>query len=170
MAVAAVGLGLQQRGGELLIAPFLLARAVGEQLAASLTQPVVVRDWTRQNRTWFAAVQVEKRMMFIILTLIIAVAAFYLVAMLAMVVTACLSIAGGLIAFLMIDSEVLELDRHPDLLCEIHRAAGRLFTIAQSGIEDADSVLWHGVPPVGKQERMLRRLGPRVKAIIFMER
>jgi len=39
------------------------------------------------NRTWFAAVQVEKRMMFIILTLIVAVAAFNLVSTLVMTVT-----------------------------------------------------------------------------------
>ncbi|MEI7764302.1 MAG: ABC transporter permease, partial [Comamonadaceae bacterium] len=45
------------------------AREVGAQLARSLTGDLLVRDWTRQNRTWFAAVQVEKRMMFIILTL-----------------------------------------------------------------------------------------------------
>jgi lipoprotein-releasing system permease protein len=40
-----------------------------------------------QNKTWFAAVQVEKRMMFIILTLIVAVAAFNLVSTLVMTVT-----------------------------------------------------------------------------------
>jgi len=48
---------------------------------------VLIRDWTRQNRTWFAAVQLEKRMMFIILTLIVAVAAFNLVSTLVMTVT-----------------------------------------------------------------------------------
>jgi lipoprotein-releasing system permease protein len=48
---------------------------------------VLMRDWTRQNRTWFAAVQLEKRMMFIILTLIVAVAAFNLVSTLVMTVT-----------------------------------------------------------------------------------
>src|SRR5215213_1304816 len=48
-------------------------------------------------------------------------------------------------------SEVLELVGHPDLLWQVHRAAGRLFTVTQSRIEDADSVLWHGVPPAGKQ-------------------
>jgi lipoprotein-releasing system permease protein len=47
----------------------------------------VVRDWAQENRNWFAAVQVEKRMMFIILMLIIAVAAFNLVSMLVMTVT-----------------------------------------------------------------------------------
>ncbi|MCL4744755.1 MAG: FtsX-like permease family protein, partial [Burkholderiaceae bacterium] len=40
-----------------------------------------------ENRNWFAAVQIEKRMMFIILMLIIAVAAFNLVSMLVMTVT-----------------------------------------------------------------------------------
>jgi lipoprotein-releasing system permease protein len=60
---------------------------VGAQLARSLTGDLLVRDWTRQNRTWFAAVQVEKRMMFIILTLIVAVAAFNLVSTLVMTVT-----------------------------------------------------------------------------------
>ena len=63
------------------------ARDVGAQLTRSLTGDLVVRDWTRQNRTWFAAVQVEKRMMFIILTLIVAVAAFNLVSTLVMTVT-----------------------------------------------------------------------------------
>ena len=48
---------------------------------------MVTRDWTQQNASWFGAVQVEKRMMFIILTLIVAVAAFNLVSTLVMSVT-----------------------------------------------------------------------------------
>ena len=63
------------------------APEVAAQLAGSLSGALEVRDWTRQNRTWFAAVQVEKRMMFIILTLIVAVAAFNLVSTLVMTVT-----------------------------------------------------------------------------------
>jgi len=63
------------------------ARQVADELARTLSGEVYVRDWTRQNRTWFAAVQVEKRMMFIILTLIVAVAAFNLVSTLVMTVT-----------------------------------------------------------------------------------
>mgnify|MGYP001627033809 CR=1 FL=1 len=67
------------------------ARAVAVELQAALEATgqdgVVVRDWTRANRTWFAAVQLEKRMMFIILTLIVAVAAFNLVSTLVMTVT-----------------------------------------------------------------------------------
>ncbi|MES2529703.1 MAG: lipoprotein-releasing ABC transporter permease subunit [Pseudomonadota bacterium] len=63
------------------------AREVADQLAAVMPDTVLIRDWTRQNKTWFAAVQVEKRMMFIILTLIVAVAAFNLVSTLVMTVT-----------------------------------------------------------------------------------
>ena len=63
------------------------AREVSAQLAGTLTGDLAIRDWTRQNRTWFAAVQLEKRMMFIILTLIVAVAAFNLVSTLVMTVT-----------------------------------------------------------------------------------
>ena len=63
------------------------AREVAAELGRTLTGEFLVRDWTRQNRTWFAAVQVEKRMMFIILTLIVAVAAFNLVSTLVMTVT-----------------------------------------------------------------------------------
>jgi lipoprotein-releasing system permease protein len=62
------------------------APAVGRELANSLGQDLIVRDWTQQNRTWFAAVQVEKRLMGIILTLIVAVAAFNLVSTLVMTV------------------------------------------------------------------------------------
>jgi len=63
------------------------ARDVAEQLGLMLGPQVTVRDWTRTNRNWFAAVQVEKRLMFIILTLIVAVAAFNLVSTLVMTVT-----------------------------------------------------------------------------------
>jgi len=63
------------------------AREVAADLAKTLTGELLIRDWTRQNRTWFAAVQMEKRMMFIILTLIVAVAAFNLVSTLVMTVT-----------------------------------------------------------------------------------
>ena len=63
------------------------ARTVASDLQGMLAGSLVVRDWTRQNRTWFAAVQLEKRMMFIILTLIVAVAAFNLVSTLVMTVT-----------------------------------------------------------------------------------
>jgi lipoprotein-releasing system permease protein len=63
------------------------AREVARDLQMELGPQFFVRDWTQQNKTWFAAVQVEKRMMFIILTLIVAVAAFNLVSTLVMTVT-----------------------------------------------------------------------------------
>ena len=63
------------------------AREVTRELQGALGPQFFVRDWTQQNKTWFAAVQVEKRMMFIILTLIVAVAAFNLVSTLVMTVT-----------------------------------------------------------------------------------
>ncbi len=63
------------------------APEVARQLARSLSGDLLIRDWTQQNKTWFAAVQLEKRMMFIILTLIVAVAAFNLVSTLVMTVT-----------------------------------------------------------------------------------
>jgi lipoprotein-releasing system permease protein len=63
------------------------ARRVAVSLATTLGPGVAVRDWTRTNRNWFDAVQLEKRMMFIILTLIVAVAAFNLVSTLVMTVT-----------------------------------------------------------------------------------
>ncbi len=63
------------------------APQVAEDLSRMLSGNLVIRDWSKQNRNWFAAVQTEKRMMFIILTLIIAVAAFNLVSTLVMTVT-----------------------------------------------------------------------------------
>ncbi len=78
-------------GVQLKLADEQRAREVGAALEESLTRDVSpqlhVRDWTRTNIAWFSAVQVEKRMMFIILTLIVAVAAFNLVSTLVMTVT-----------------------------------------------------------------------------------
>ena len=74
--------GVQLRLKDLNRAPLVAA-----QLEQGLGPQVVVRDWTSTNRNWFSAVQVEKRLMFIILTLIVAVAAFNLVSTLVMTVT-----------------------------------------------------------------------------------
>jgi lipoprotein-releasing system permease protein len=61
----------------------LVAREIGQRLP----QEMYTVDWTQQNVNYFRAIEIEKRMMFIILTLIIAVAAFNLVSTLVMVVT-----------------------------------------------------------------------------------
>jgi lipoprotein-releasing system permease protein len=74
-------------GVRLRLADMQRAPQVAAELSRSLDPGLLVRDWSRQNRTWFAAVQTEKRMMFIILTLIVAVAAFNLVSTLVMTVT-----------------------------------------------------------------------------------
>ena len=62
------------------------APAVAAELIGSLPRGTYATDWSRQNRTWFAAVQVEKRMMGIILFLIVLVGAFGLVSALVMTV------------------------------------------------------------------------------------
>ncbi|MEK8032978.1 lipoprotein-releasing ABC transporter permease subunit [Ideonella sp. DXS29W] len=74
-------------GVQLKLANVQEAREVGWRLAEALGPQVRVRDWTRTNAAWYDAVQIEKRMMFIILTLIVAVAAFNLVSTLVMTVT-----------------------------------------------------------------------------------
>jgi lipoprotein-releasing system permease protein len=74
-------------GVQLRLADVHDARAVAARLAAALPRNIRVSDWTRANAAWYDAVQVEKTMMFIILTLIVAVAAFNLVSTLVMTVT-----------------------------------------------------------------------------------
>jgi len=74
-------------GVQLRLADLHQARGVAQQLVDTLPPGLLVRDWTRTNRNWYDAVQLEKRMMFIILTLIVAVAAFNLVSTLVMTVT-----------------------------------------------------------------------------------
>ncbi len=60
----------------------LIARILRQQLPGDLG----ITDWTQQHMNFFRAVAIEKRMMFIILTLIVAVAAFNIVSTLVMVV------------------------------------------------------------------------------------
>ncbi|AHG63954.1 lipoprotein-releasing system transmembrane protein LolC [Advenella mimigardefordensis DPN7] len=73
-------------GVRLKIRDMISAPEVATQLTNSLPPGVVARDWTMDNRTWFAAVKTEKRMMFLILVLIVAVAAFNLLSSLVMAV------------------------------------------------------------------------------------
>jgi lipoprotein-releasing system permease protein len=60
---------------------------VTRELAGSLQGDYYISDWTMSHQNFFRAVQIEKRMMFIILTLIVAVAAFNIVSTLVMAVT-----------------------------------------------------------------------------------
>ena len=63
------------------------APAIARQLASRLDTAAFISDWTRSHANFFRAVQIEKNMMFIILSLIIAVAAFNIVSTLVMAVT-----------------------------------------------------------------------------------
>lgn len=74
-------------GVRVRVADMQEAPAVAESLMKSLPPGYFAHDWTVENKTWFAAVQVEKRMMSIILFLIVLVGAFGLVSTLVMTVT-----------------------------------------------------------------------------------
>jgi lipoprotein-releasing system permease protein len=74
-------------GVRLKIDDLFTAPAVARELAAAMPESAEVRDWTRSHSNFFRAVQIEKRMMFIILTLIVAVAAFNIVSAQVMTVT-----------------------------------------------------------------------------------
>jgi len=74
--------GIRLKLDDLFAAP-----AVARELAATLRVDAEIRDWTRSHANFFRAVQIEKRVMFIILTLIIAVAAFNIVSAQVMTVT-----------------------------------------------------------------------------------
>jgi len=74
--------GVRLKLDDLYAAP-LVARDLWQKLPVTAD----VRDWTRSHANFFRAVQIEKRVMFIILTLIVAVAAFNIVSAQVMVVT-----------------------------------------------------------------------------------
>jgi len=74
--------GLRVRLHDVLAAPVVAAH-----LRAQLPGTFEVSDWTRDNANYFRAIRIEKTMMSLILLLIVAVAAFNIVAMLVMVVT-----------------------------------------------------------------------------------
>jgi lipoprotein-releasing system permease protein len=63
------------------------ARTVARQIMSRLDANTFATDWTRSHANFFRAVEIEKRVMFVILTLIVAVAAFNIVSTLVMVVT-----------------------------------------------------------------------------------
>ncbi|HSI38000.1 MAG TPA: lipoprotein-releasing ABC transporter permease subunit [Methylotenera sp.] len=76
--------GVRLKLDDLFDAP-LIAAKLTEQLSQS--GAYFITDWTQQHANFFRAVQMEKRVMFIILTLIVAVAAFNIVSTLVMAVT-----------------------------------------------------------------------------------
>jgi lipoprotein-releasing system permease protein len=80
-------LGNGVTGVRLRLDDLYLAPQVGREVASSLGGYYRVSDWTWQHRNFFSALSTEKRMMWLILFLIVAVAAFNIVSALVMVVT-----------------------------------------------------------------------------------
>ncbi|MGC2518053.1 MAG: lipoprotein-releasing ABC transporter permease subunit [Burkholderiales bacterium] len=74
-------------GVRLKLADLFQARQVARELLTRLPGDLYVSDWTRSHANFFRAVQIEKNVMFIILLLIVAVAAFNIVSTLVMAVT-----------------------------------------------------------------------------------
>lgn len=80
-------LGDEVSGVRLKLDDMMRARTVAWQLSDQLGGLHRVRDWTMQHANLFRAVRTEKTVMFIILSLIVAVAAFNIISTLVMVVT-----------------------------------------------------------------------------------
>ncbi len=80
-------LGSSVTGVRLKLRDMMQAPLVARQLAGTLTSDAWLSDWTQEHANLFRAVALEKTMMFIILLLIVAVAAFNIVSTLVMVVT-----------------------------------------------------------------------------------
>ena len=74
-------------GVRLRLDDLFAARGVARELMAKLDRDLYATDWTRSHANFFRAVEVGKRVMFIILLLIVAVAAFNIVSTLVMLVT-----------------------------------------------------------------------------------
>ena len=74
-------------GVRLKLDDLFAAPAVARELAQTMRTDAELRDWTQSHANFFRAVQIEKRVMFIILTLIVAVAAFNIVSAQVMLVT-----------------------------------------------------------------------------------
>jgi len=74
-------------GVRLKVADIFEAPRIVQDVAHELTGDYLVSDWSRQHANFFRALKIEKRMMFIILFLIVAVAAFNIISTMVMVVT-----------------------------------------------------------------------------------
>jgi lipoprotein-releasing system permease protein len=74
-------------GVRLKLDDLFAAREVGRELLPRLPRNVFVSDWTRSHANFFRAVEIEKRMMFLILGLIVLVAAINIISTLVMAVT-----------------------------------------------------------------------------------
>ncbi len=74
-------------GVRLKVDDLFAVQQIGRELLRFLPSDIWISDWTRSHANFFRAVEIEKRMMFLILLLIVAVAAFNIVSTLVMAVT-----------------------------------------------------------------------------------
>ncbi len=80
-------MGSDVTGVRLKLADMFQAWNVARDLATRMSEAFRVRDWSRDHANFFRAIKTEKTVMFVILSLIVAVAAFNLVSSLVMLVT-----------------------------------------------------------------------------------
>ena len=80
-------MGESVSGVRLKLDDLFAARAVAQELLKRLPRDVFASDWTRTHANFFRAVEIEKRMMFLILALIVLVAAINIISTLVMAVT-----------------------------------------------------------------------------------
>jgi len=80
-------LGDNVTGVRLKLTDMFESRRIVRELVDHLDGTYYLKDWTRQHANFFRAIATEKTVMFVILTLIVAVAAFNIISTLVMVVT-----------------------------------------------------------------------------------
>lgn len=79
-------MGAGVTGVRLMVDDVMQTQKIKDELEKTLPDNVIIMDWIEQHQNYFSAVELEKKMMFVILTLIVAVAVFNLVSTLVMTV------------------------------------------------------------------------------------
>jgi lipoprotein-releasing system permease protein len=81
-----LGMGERGTGIEVKVADVYAAGVVAARIRSTLGPPFWAKDWMQSNRNLFSALRLEKVVMFIILVLIVMVAAFNIISTLIMIV------------------------------------------------------------------------------------
>ncbi len=81
-----LGMNAMVTGIEVKVRDIYKARQIADVIEARVGFPFLARDWMQMNKNLFSALRLEKRVMFIILTLIVLVAAFNIISSLIMIV------------------------------------------------------------------------------------
>ena len=80
------GMGEEISGVEVRLKDVYQTAPISAALKQQFASPFTVQDWTEMNKSLFSAINLEKLAMFLILTLIVLVAAFNIISMLVMMV------------------------------------------------------------------------------------